>query len=117
MDVTQKMRSLTRAKEIAMTVAGLTMVLTPLALWASPNLTAFYAALCTCAAAYGIFLLLSQIGAEEPAPPRRENNRTALSPELIDRLQNQRELSRNRLPELRQFVTENLQPRKKPDEG
>ena len=77
MDAQRKALYLARAKEIAMTVAGLTMVSTPLALWASPNLTAFYASLITCAAAYGAFLLLSQVGAEAPRRPdaRRDASR------------------------------------------
>ena len=99
-----------------MTVAGLTMVLTPLALWASPNLTAFYAALITCAAAYGLFLLLSQIGPEEAVPNRRDDGRVALPPRLITRLPARRELGREDLPELRKFVQDNMQPAERPDE-
>ena len=91
-----------------MTVAGLTMVLTPLALWASPNVTAFYATLLICAAAYAIYLLLLQIGPEPPAPTGRGADKVALSPHLIDLLQNQRELSRNKLPALRKFVQDNM---------
>jgi len=54
-----------------MTIAGLTLVLTPLALWAAPTIAAFKAALITCAAAYGLFLLLSQIGPEDTTPDSR----------------------------------------------
>lgn len=97
-----------------MTVAGLTMVLTPLALWASPTIAAFKAALITCAAAYGLFLLLSQIGAEDPAPTDGKDGRVALSPRLIHQLQNKRELSREDVPELRQFVQDNVR-QEKPD--
>lgn len=99
-----------------MTVAGLTMVLTPLALWASPNLTAFYAALLTCAAAYGLYLLLSQIGPEEPLPNLPDDGRVALSPRMIELLQSRRELGRENLPELRRFVQESMRPHQKPDD-
>ena len=100
----QKARYLLRAKTIAMTVFGLTMVLTPLALWASPNLTAFYAALLTCGIAYCTYLLLSQFGPHEAAPARKRSDKVTLSPRLIDLMQNQRELSRKDLPEIQRFV-------------
>lgn len=111
MDERQKNRLLLRAKMAAMTIAGLTMVLTPLALWAAPNLTAFYASLLTCATAYAAYLLLSQIGPEEPVPAVRRDDKVALSPQLIDLLQDQRELSRSKLPELRRFVQDNIRPK------
>ncbi len=97
-----------------MTVAGLTMVLTPLALWASPNLTAFYAALVTCAAAYGLYVLLSRIGVEGTAPNRRDAGIVALPSRLTSLLQNQRELSRMDVPELHDFVQDNME--RKPED-
>lgn len=111
----QKARYVLRAKTIAMTILGLTMVLTPLALWASPNLTAFYAALLTCGTAYGVYLLLAQIGPHEAAPARKRSDKVTLSPRLIDLLQNQRELSRKDLPEIERFVRDNLGDRKTSD--
>ena len=66
MNARQRIRYLARARDVAMTVTGLTMVLTPLALWASPNLTAFYAALLTCGGGYCAYLLLSQFGPHDP---------------------------------------------------
>jgi hypothetical protein len=56
--MTERPRTIALAIDIAATGAGLTMVATPLALWASPNLTAFYAVLGSCAAAYLLLVLL-----------------------------------------------------------
>jgi uncharacterized membrane protein len=52
---------MTLAKDTAMTVAGLTMVATPLALWMSPNTTVFYATLMTCGVAYLVTVLLARL--------------------------------------------------------
>ena len=115
MDARQRIRYLVRARDVAMTVTGLTMVLTPLALWASPNLTAFYAALLTCGGAYCAYLLLSQFGPHDPAPARKRSNKVALSPHLVDLLQNQRELSRKDLPEVQRFVRDHMRDPDRPE--
>ena len=117
MEKRQNARYLARVKEFAMTVLGLTMVLTPLALWASPNLTAFYAALITCAAAYGAYLLLLRIGPEDAVPAGRRDEQVSLPPRLINLLQNQGDLSREELPVLRQFVQDNMRKPEEPKDG
>lgn len=114
MDIRQNSLYLARTKDIAMTVAGLTMVLTPLALWASPNVTAFYTVLLTCAAAYGLYLALNQIGPEDTADGLCGERRVQLPPQLITRLQGKRELDREELPELRLFVQDYVR-QEKPD--
>ena len=115
MNARQRIRYLVRARDVAMTVTGLTMVLTPLALWASPNLTAFYAALLTCGGVYCAYLLLSQFGPHAPAPARKRSDKVALSPRLIDLLQNQRELSRKDLPEVQRFVRDQMRGPDRPE--
>lgn len=50
-----------------MTVAGLTMAATPLALWMSPNKTSFYLALIICGIAYGVTVLLCRYGIPDDA--------------------------------------------------
>ncbi len=89
MNARQRIRYLVRARDVAMTVTGLTMVLTPLALWASPNLTAFYAALLTCGGAYCAYLLLSQFGLHDPETSRQGSpvpapDRSAAEPARIE---------------------------------
>ena len=113
MEKRQNARYLLRVKAVAMTVAGLTMVLTPLSLWASPNQTAFYATLITFVAAFSALVLLSRIGPEDVVPAGRRDEWVTLPPRLIDLLQNHRELSREELPELSRFVQDNM---RKPEE-
>ena len=96
-----------------MTVTGLTMVLTPLALWASPNLTAFYAALLTCGG--GVDRVGDGCGPLDPVPTRNRSDKVALSPRLIDLLQNQRELSRKDLPEVQRFVRDHMRDPDRPE--
>ncbi len=109
----RQQRTLRRAREIALTVLGLTMVLSPLALWASPSLTAFYASLITCGVAYGLFVLLSQIemaGDEAMPPGGRGDERVVIPSHLYSVMQGQREMSREATPELRKFVQDKLRP-------
>ncbi len=113
MDARSKRLIMTWAKNAAMTIAGLTMAITPLALWASPTLTAFYTVLITCGLACCAVLLISQLGDDAPLPAKRSDDRVGLSPGLIRFLQNQRELGRKDLPELRRFVEGKL---KDPDD-
>ncbi len=54
-------RRMTLAKDAVMTVAGLTMVATPLALWMSPDTTVFYATLMICGIAYLVTVLLARL--------------------------------------------------------
>lgn len=108
MDQNLKRLILNWAQNAAMTIAGLTMAVTPLALWASPTLTVFYTVLITCGLACAAVVLLSQVGEEEPRPARRRDDKVALTPRLIRFLQNQRELGRKELPELRRFLERHL---------
>ena len=111
MDARSKRLILSWAKSAAMTIAGLTMAVTPLALWASPTLTAFYTVLITCGLACCAVLLLSQLGDDVPVPAQRRDDKVGLSPRLIRFLQNQRELGRKDLPELRRFVEDKTENR------
>lgn len=111
MDARLKLQILAVARSVAMTAAGLTLAVIPLALWASPTLSVFYAVLTTCAVACGVVLVLSQIGPDEPARGQRRDERVRLSPWLVRHLQNQRELGRKDLPELRRFVQDKVMRR------
>ncbi len=105
------------AKNVAMTIAGLAMAVTPLALWASPTLTAFYWVLTTCAVSCAVVMVLAEFGPEEAPSPRPHSDRAELPPELTNLLQNRRELSREDCPELRGYVQGHLRdPRKSADD-
>ncbi len=117
MDRSARLQLLNVAKNVAMTVAGLAMAVTPLALWASPTLTAFYWVLATCATASAVVLVLAEFGPEDPPADRRGRDRPELPPELTNLLQNRRELSREDLPELRGYVQDHLRdPPKRRDD-
>ncbi len=107
MDARLKLQILNVARDVAMTVAGLTMAVTPLALWASPTLTSFYVVLTACAVSCSVVLIISELGPDEPSSGHRRDTRVSMSPELVRQLQNQRELGRKDLPELRRFVQDN----------
>ena len=106
MDTRLKLRLYLWAREVAMTIAGLTMAVIPLAIWASPTLSVFYSVLTACAVSCAVVLLLSEFGPDETTPASGKSNRVALAPDLVHMLQNQRELGREDLPELRRFVTD-----------
>ncbi len=78
------------AGDAAMTIAGLTMLLAPLALWVAPDKVTFKLVLLVCFAACGAVILLARWKAHWPeergraAPPL-----TRLSEQAIERLQNQ----------------------------
>ncbi|MEM8686570.1 MAG: hypothetical protein AAGF81_04535 [Pseudomonadota bacterium] len=97
-----------------MTVAGLAMAVTPLALWASPTLTAFYWVLATCAVSSCVVLVLAEFGPDEPSVSGHRQDRAELPLELTSLLQNRRELSREDLPELRGHVEGRLRDLRKP---
>ena len=61
-----------RIKDTAMTVAGLTMAATPLALWLAPNPASFYVVLATCGVAYLVIVALAWLDANGAQPPRQE---------------------------------------------
>ncbi len=105
------------ATNVVMTVAGLTLAATPLALWMSPTKSAFYLTLLICGIAYGVILLLSKFGFSDTDQEQLEpdsHSGAALTPEMIAYLQNQRELSRQELPALKKLVQENIQQPKPP---
>ena len=114
MDARARSQIFTAAKTVAMTIAGLTMAVTPLAVWASPTLTAFYWVLTACAVASGVVLLLSQFEEDAPPPKGQRRERAELPPELTRLLQGQRELAREDLPELRRFVQNKVRDRRNP---
>lgn len=107
------------ATDIGMTIAGLVMAGTPLILWMSPTKTSFYITLIVCFTAFGVLVLLSKFGPEEDAttpPKQNKSSKITLSPELIAHLQGQRELGRQELPALKQFVQDNSQnPKRQKD--
>lgn len=105
-----KLQLLNLIRDVAMTAAGLTMAVTPLALWASPTLDAFYAVLTACAVSCSVVMLISQYGPEEPRPTGRRDTPVRVPPHLVHQLQNQRELGRKELPELRRFVQDKSAP-------
>ncbi len=106
-------------KDIAMTVAGLTMVATPLALWMSPNTTVFYTTLLVCGAAYFVTIVIARLEKPKSAitPVSGSGAKVALPDALIETLQKQRELSRQDLPEIRSFVQEKLDDNKRDSEA
>ena len=106
MDTRLKLRLYLWAREVAMTIAGLTMAVIPLALWASPTLSVFYSVLTACAVSCAVVMLLAEFGPDETTPSRGPSDRVALNPDLLHKLQNQRELAREDLPELRRFVAD-----------
>ena len=118
MDGNAKLAALVWARNAAMTIAGLAMAVTPLALWASPTLTVFYTVLITCGLACCAVVLLSQIGPDDPPSGARREDRVRLPDRFIALLQNRRELSREDLPELKDFVQSEVDdPDKKNDPG
>lgn len=108
MDRRARLQLLSVAKNVAMTIAGLAMAVTPLALWASPTLNSFYWVLATCAIACAVVLVLAEFGPDDPPSQPRRDERPELPPELTNLLQNRRELSREDLPELRGYVQDRL---------
>ena len=88
----------------AMTVAGLVMMVTPLALWVAPDKDTFKLVLLACIAASTAVVLIARIGGSRPVDRGRPaaGRPPGLSDAAIERLQNRGELSRRPLEILRQ---------------
>jgi hypothetical protein len=109
--------------DIIMTVAGIILAATPLALWASPSKPVFYLTLIVCGIAYGIVYLVARMAPSSGNPQDTSHaNRfkVALPDSLIVKLQNHRERSRDGLSLLRKFVQDNAdaggQPKNRPSD-
>lgn len=87
-----------------MTVAGLVMLLSPLALWIAPDKLTFKLVLLVCIVASGIVILLARIAEPEPGDGPRQVSRppSGLPEATIERLQNRGEMSRRPIEILRQ---------------
>ncbi|MDP6388351.1 MAG: hypothetical protein QF654_00485 [Alphaproteobacteria bacterium] len=95
--------------EIGLTVFGLIMVFTPLALWMAPNVTAYYVVLGMCGLGYFAVVLLARYGTvDEGAGTGKDDLRVTLPAELIVDFQNQREAGRCDTGAAREFVANQI---------
>ena len=104
--VSQNLRN--RISDIGMTVAGLVIVFTPLALWMAPDPFTYKIMLLVCGAGFFAVVFFDRIREDVPVSAEAPNLKVELPEQLIGELQDQRELSRRNPARLRKFVADKI---------
>ena len=104
--VSQNLRN--RISDIGMTVAGLVMVFTPLALWMASDPFTYKIMLLVCGAGFFAVVFFDRIREDVPVSAEAPNLKVELLEQLIGELQNQREFTRRDPARLCKFVANGI---------